>query len=133
MIKTSENTKVGPGPNYFSGRGVRVEADGLHLRAEVQDGRLYCAELVSVESCGFGTYEFKIGTDTTRLDSNLVLVLGLFTWSDAPAYNHREIDIELSRWEAARQRERTICCSAIYDSREHNSVLASERLAVIDG
>ena len=26
------------------------------------------------------------------------MVLGLFTWNDSPAYNHREIDIEFSRW-----------------------------------
>jgi len=25
-------------------------------------------------------------------------VLGLFTWSDDPAYDHRELDIELARW-----------------------------------
>ena len=31
-----------------------------------------------------------------KLDSNVVL--GLFTWNDEPAYAHREIDIELSRW-----------------------------------
>jgi hypothetical protein len=25
-------------------------------------------------------------------------VLGLFTWNDDPAYNHRELDIEFARW-----------------------------------
>ena len=29
------------------------------------------------------------------------VVLGLFTWSDDPAYNNREIDIEFSRWKNA--------------------------------
>jgi hypothetical protein len=29
------------------------------------------------------------------------VVLGLFTWSDDPAYNNREIDIEFSRWATA--------------------------------
>ncbi|MDQ4089270.1 MAG: hypothetical protein M3163_03045 [Actinomycetota bacterium] len=31
-----------------------------------------------------------------RLDPNVVL--GLFSWSDDPAYNYREIDIEVARW-----------------------------------
>ena len=29
------------------------------------------------------------------------VVLGLFTWSDDPAYDNREIDIEFSRWNNA--------------------------------
>jgi hypothetical protein len=29
---------------------------------------------------------------------NQSAVLGLFTWSDDPAYTHREIDVEVSRW-----------------------------------
>jgi hypothetical protein len=33
------------------------------------------------------------------LDPNVVL--GLFTWSDDPAFNYREIDIECSRWSNA--------------------------------
>ena len=28
-------------------------------------------------------------------------VLGLFTWNDDAPYTHREIDIELSRWDNA--------------------------------
>ena len=28
-------------------------------------------------------------------------MLGLFTWNDDPAYNHREIDIEFARWGVA--------------------------------
>jgi hypothetical protein len=27
--------------------------------------------------------------------------LGLFTWNDDPAYNHRELDIEFARWGSA--------------------------------
>ena len=33
------------------------------------------------------------------LDPNVVL--GLFTWDDDPAYNHREIDFEAARWGVA--------------------------------
>ena len=31
-------------------------------------------------------------------DINPSVVLGLFTWSDDPAYTHREIDVECGRW-----------------------------------
>ena len=92
---------TGPGANYFSGRGVFVDEEGLHLAAVVADGKLYCAEVMSLESFGFGTYSFELASDPTLIDSNLVL--GLFTWRDAisddhPEYGHRELDIELSRW-----------------------------------
>ena len=52
--------------------------------------------MASVQSFGFGTYRFETGPEVTQLDSNLVL--GMFIWSDAPDYHHREIDIEISRW-----------------------------------
>jgi hypothetical protein len=95
-VKANEQSRVGPGPNYFARTGVYVDGEGMHLRAEVRNGRLYCAEVISVESFGFGTYGFEVGAGATRLDSKLVL--GLFTWSDDPQYDHREIDMELSRW-----------------------------------
>ena len=37
--------------------------------------------------------------NAAALDPNAVL--GLFTWSDDPAYHNREIDIEFSRWDIA--------------------------------
>lgn len=96
VVKTSEDTRVGPGPNYFSARGVRVDAQGLHLAVEVRDGRVYAAEVVSAESFGYGTYRFVVASDAARLANDLVL--GMFTWSDALEYAHREIDVEISRW-----------------------------------
>ncbi|MGH6635400.1 MAG: hypothetical protein ACRED0_04455 [Gammaproteobacteria bacterium] len=59
-------------------------------------GRWYCAEVVSADSFGFGTYRFSLDSPVDALDPNVVL--GLFTWSDDPAYNNREIDIEFTRW-----------------------------------
>jgi hypothetical protein len=47
-------------------------------------------------SLGYGTYEWELGSDAANFDPNVVL--GLFTWNDAPDYNHREIDFESSRW-----------------------------------
>src|SRR5262249_4071269 len=52
----------------------------------------------SAENFGYGTYRWYIDSPVDTLNPNVVL--GLFTWSDNAAYNHREIDIEFSRWGA---------------------------------
>jgi hypothetical protein len=91
--------KVGPGPNHFSSssRNVWVDAEGkLHLRITSSRGRWYCAEVVNTQSLGRGTYTWMLDSPVDALDRNVVL--GLFTWNDDPAYNHREIDWEAARW-----------------------------------
>jgi uncharacterized repeat protein (TIGR01451 family) len=98
MVKSS-NTPVGPGPNYFSGssKNVWVDEQGqLHLKIVERDGKWYCAEVYTTESLGYGKYVFYVASRVDQLDKNVVA--GLFTWDDAPEYNHREIDIEFSRW-----------------------------------
>jgi hypothetical protein len=98
VVKTSDR-RVGPGPNYFSdsGESISVDAQGrLHLRLTQRDGRWYCAEVISAQSFGYGTYRFYLDTTVDNLDPQVVL--GMFTWNDDPAYSHREIDIEVSRW-----------------------------------
>jgi hypothetical protein len=98
-VKSSDHT-VGPGPNFFSdsSENVWVDAHGrLHMRITYRDGRWWCAEVICACSPGFGTYAFRIPAETIRgFDANAVL--GLFNWSDDPAFAHREIDFELSRW-----------------------------------
>lgn len=99
LVKNSANTRLGPGPNYFSDspRNVWVDELGrLHLRIEKRSGRWYSAEVVSTASFGYGTYRWYLDSPVDRLDPNVVL--GLFTWNDDPAYNHRELDIEFARW-----------------------------------
>jgi hypothetical protein len=99
VVKDSDGVFVGPGPNVFSDdvRSVRVDRRGrLHLRVKPIAGVWTCAEVVSVPSFGYGTYRFYLSRRVDALDPNVVL--GLFTWSDSPAENHREIDIEFSRW-----------------------------------
>jgi hypothetical protein len=102
MVKKSTG-KVGPGPNYFSDSTNNVWVDGnnkLHLKITKSGNRWECAEVIRVISSGHGAYRFYIdssqGTGLDALDKNAVL--GLFTWNDAPDYNHRELDIEFSRW-----------------------------------
>jgi hypothetical protein len=90
----------GPGPNYFadSPDSVWVDTAGrLHLRvARADDGRWYGAEVTSSTSLGYGTYQFVVDSRLDMLDPNVAL--GLFTWSDDPAENHRELDVEFARF-----------------------------------
>ncbi len=97
-VKSSPH-RWGPGPNYFSDseKNVSVDPQGrLHLRITHRDGKWQCAEVVSERTFGYGTYRFVLDCPVDDLDRNVVL--GLFTWSDDPAYAHREIDVEFSRW-----------------------------------
>jgi hypothetical protein len=97
VVKTSA-APVGPGPNRFSASAgsVAVDAAGrLHLAIRRRNGHWRCAEVISEESFGYGTYRFYLGSPVDGLDPSIVL--GLFTWSDDPAENHREIDAEFTR------------------------------------
>jgi len=97
-VKASTGS-VGPGPNVFSDNPENVFVDTagqLHLRITYRDGLWRCAEVILDRSLGYGTYRFTLSSPVGDLDPNVVL--GLFTWSDDPAYNHREIDIEVARW-----------------------------------
>ncbi len=97
-LKTS-GSPVGPGPNYFSDStsNVWVDTHGwLHLRITNRSNQWQCAEMVSGRSFGYGSYRFELESSVNALDPNVTL--GLFTWSDDPAYTDREIDVEGGRW-----------------------------------
>ncbi|PYJ05700.1 MAG: hypothetical protein DME25_07995 [Verrucomicrobia bacterium] len=97
-VKTSSEP-VGPGTNYFSNSTNNVWVDGqgwLHLRITHRSGLWQCAEIISARTFGYGSYRFELASPVNDLDPNAVL--GLFTWSDDPAYADREIDLECSRW-----------------------------------
>ena len=102
-VKTSPGTnQLGPGPNYFSDstNNVWTDAQGwLHMRITNRSNQWQCAEIVSARTFGHGSYRFELGSRVDNLDTNIVL--GLFTWSDDPAYTYREIDVECSRGFAA--------------------------------
>lgn len=90
------NRKIGPGPNFFSASNVEVDAQGrLHLRIRPSGRKWTTAEVIANASLGYGTYTWTLAP-VPNLDPNVVL--GLFTWNDAPDFAHREIDIELARW-----------------------------------
>lgn len=97
-VKSSSGA-VGPGPNVFSDSTGNVWVDGsgrLHLKITYSKGRWRCAEVINTQSLGLGRYTFQLDSAVDALDPNVVL--GLFTWSDDPAYANRELDIEFSRW-----------------------------------
>jgi len=100
-VKTSIGP-VGPGPNFFSDstNNVWLDAIGrLHLRVTNRSNQWQCAEIISARTFGYGSYRFQLDFVVNELNVNAVL--GLFTWSDDPAFTHRELDIECSRWSNA--------------------------------
>ena len=95
-------TLAGPGPNYFSDYTNNVWTDGagrLHLRITNRSNQWQCAEIVSARTFGNGQYRFELDSPADSLDPNVTL--GLFTWSDDPAYTFRELDVECGRWNFA--------------------------------
>ena len=97
-VKTS-SSKLDPGLNYFSDSkdNVWVDKQGyLHLKLTYHNNKWYCAEVICDKSFGYGKYIFYLGSRIEQLDKNIVL--GLFTFDDDPESNHRELDIEFSRW-----------------------------------
>jgi hypothetical protein len=98
LVKSSSR-KIGPGPNLFTTANAWVAADGLHLRISKINGKWNAAEVINAASLGRGTYSWTVKGDLNALDRNAVL--GLFTWNDDPAFNHRELDVEFSRWSNA--------------------------------
>lgn len=95
-------TPVGPGPNYFSDatNNVWTDTNGwLHLRITHRTNAWQCAEIISARTFGPGSYRFELNSVADNLDPNVTL--GLFTWSDDPAFTDREIDVECSRWQNA--------------------------------
>ena len=96
-VKNSNGALWGPGPNLFNDsiQNVWVDSNGsLHLR--ITHGlcidQWYCAEVYSVQSFGYGTYNFTLAPGFETLDKNVVL--GLFTYLD----DLNEIDIEFAKW-----------------------------------
>lgn len=91
----SHSRKIGPGPNFFSVESAKVVGDELHLSITRSGNKWYAAEVINTATLGYGTYTWTVGP-MGPLDPNVVL--GLFTWNDDPAYNHREIDFEYAKW-----------------------------------
>lgn len=85
------------GENDYDPANAWVDAEGcLHLRVAKRDDRWTSGEVRLTRSLGYGTYVFTV-RDVSQLDP--AAALGLFTWDDEGAeQNHRELDVEISRW-----------------------------------
>jgi hypothetical protein len=97
-VKVS-TTPVGPGPNIFSDSAETLWIDSqgfLHLKIRSEGRTWKCSEVILQKSLGYGTYTFYVKGQLDLNDKHSVL--GLFTWDDDPAQNHREIDVEISKW-----------------------------------
>jgi hypothetical protein len=93
---------TGPGPNFFSHSDDNIWIDRrgrLNIAVNNIGDRWYCAEVVSIDSFGYGRYEFALGSNPVPEDKNIVF--GLFTWDDDLQPHHNEIDIEFSSWGAS--------------------------------
>jgi hypothetical protein len=98
LVKNNE-TRVGPGLNYFSDSNENAWVDeqgSLHLKITKRNNKWYCSELISEKSFGYGKYVFYLESKIDQLNERVVI--GLFVLDESPKYNHNEIDIELSRW-----------------------------------
>ena len=83
--------------NSYDSANAWTDANGfLHLRIANNGGQWSCAEVKLLRSLGYGTYRFVV-RDVSQLEP--AAVLSMFTWDDADAgQNHREMNIELTRW-----------------------------------
>jgi hypothetical protein len=85
------------GPNDYDPDNAWTDAEGLlHLKLAKRDGRWTSAEVILKRHLGHGTYSFTV-RDVSDLDP--AAALGLLTWDiEGGDQNHRELDVEISRW-----------------------------------
>ena len=96
-VKHTGSSTMGPGPNYWNQANVWVDGNGyLHLRLNwnATAGRWECAEVVSTQTFGNGTYQWQIDGPVNALDRNVVL--GFFNYNGVDGLH--EMDIEFARW-----------------------------------
>lgn len=92
----------GPGPNNWNSKNIFVDTNGcLHLLITsdpTSPNGFACAELVTTDKLGFGTYQWQVETRIDEFDP--WVVLGLFPYGppDLGPDGSNEIDIEYSRW-----------------------------------
>ena len=84
-------------PNVYDAANASTDDNGrLHLRILKKENQWTCSEVILPHSFGYGTYLFSV-EDISHLPPAAVLTL--FLWDDLGAeQNHREMDIEISRW-----------------------------------
>lgn len=96
MIVNAINEHNGT-PDIYDLANASTDSNGhLHLRIVRKADHWTCAGVILTHSFGYGTYLFTV-EDVSHLAP--AVTLSLFTWDDLGAeQNHREMDIEISRW-----------------------------------
>jgi len=85
------------GPNEYDPDNAWTDAEGLlHLMLARREDRWTSAEVILKRGLGHGTYNFTV-RDVSGLDP--AAAVGLLTWdTEGVEHNHRELDVEISRW-----------------------------------
>jgi hypothetical protein len=84
-------------PHDNDPQNVGIDSMGfLHLRIGQRAAKWTCSEVIMARSFGYGTYLVTV-QDVAHLDP--AVVFSIFTWDELGTdQNHREMDIEISRW-----------------------------------
>jgi hypothetical protein len=95
-VREVPSDRGGTSNEYAASNAWTDERGWLHLRV-ARDGNAWtCAEVTLMRSLGYGSYRLVV-RDTKHLEP--AAVFSMFTWDDlATDLNHRELDIEISRW-----------------------------------
>ena len=85
------------GPNDYDPDNAWTDAQGMmHLKLARREGRWTSAEVILKRELRHGTYLFTV-QHVSGLDP--AAALGLLTWdTEGVDQNHRELDVEISRW-----------------------------------
>ena len=96
QVRSVPSNRGGRTNNYDSANAWTDAGGFLHLRIAQNAGQWTCAEVKLSRSLGYGSYLFVV-RDISHLEP--AVVLSMFTWDDSDAgQNHREMNIELSKW-----------------------------------
>lgn len=96
QVRSAPSERGGWANDYDPANAWTDERGALHLRITRRGDKWACAEVQLTRSLGYGTYLFVV---REALHLEPAAVLSMFTWDDLEAnQNHREIDVEITRW-----------------------------------
>jgi hypothetical protein len=89
------NERLGSHHEY-SPKNVSLDGNGyLHLRISGSPAQWTCSQLGLTRSLGYGTYKFTV---QNAAHFEPAAVLSMYTWAELPEQNHREMNVNLTRW-----------------------------------
>lgn len=94
-VRTASSDRGGFDNKFDAGNVWTDHSGALHLRISPDPGRGTCAEVNLTRSLGYGSYRFVI-KDISQLPPTVAFEM--FTWDDLDVQEHKDMDIQLSRW-----------------------------------